>query len=149
MLEVNLNIQVNIYKLPLAQHYLNVETGKALFWRSGWRADYPDAETFLTIFYGKHVPEKLEERAYLNPVRYQSSQFDSLVELARHKIDENEQFDLYLQADQVLMDDAVVIPLYSDRDFRLVLPYVRNLHQNPMEYRSLKTVYFDPNYQNE
>lgn len=147
MLEENLNVHVNIYKLPLAQHYLNVETGKALFWRSGWRADFPDAETFMTIFYGRHVPDKLEERAYLNPVRYQSERFDSMLSAARGTVNEAERFELYLKADQILMDDAVIVPIYSDRDFRLLLPYVRNMHQNPMEYRNFAKVFFDPKYQ--
>ena len=60
-------------------------------------------------------------------------------------MDEDERLRIYQQADQLLMDNAVVLPIYYDRDYRLLQPYVRNLHQNPMEYRNFREVYFDPN----
>ncbi len=148
MLHENLNITVEIHKIPLAQHYQNVETGRALFWRSGWRGDYPDVETFLSIFVGKNVPKKLTDRTYLNPVRYVNNTFDSLYFRARQTIDEDERFNLFLQAEQTLMNDAAVMPIYTDREYRLLQPYVRNLHQNPLEYRNFRAVYFDPENEN-
>jgi peptide/nickel transport system substrate-binding protein len=144
MLEENLNIVVSIHKLPLSQHYENVETGKATFWRAGWRADFPDVESFLTVFNGVHVPADLSERAYLNPVRYQSEEFDSLYRATQETVDEDARFELAQLADQRLIDDAVVMPIYYDRDYRLLQSYVKNLDQNPMEYRNFRSVYFDP-----
>ena len=64
--------------MPYAQHLENVETGKVAFFRQGWNADYPDPENFLTLFYGKHVPENPNERAYLNSARYKSPEFDAV-----------------------------------------------------------------------
>ena len=51
---------------------------------------------------------------------------------------------LYLQADQAVVDDAAVIPLFYDKDYRLLQPYVRNFPQNPMEHRIIKEVFFAP-----
>jgi ABC-type oligopeptide transport system substrate-binding subunit len=43
-----------------------------------------------------------------------------------------------------MMDDAVIIPIYYYKDYRLLQPKVRNFPQNSMEYRNLRDVYFVP-----
>jgi peptide/nickel transport system substrate-binding protein len=51
---------------------------------------------------------------------------------------------LYAQADQIAVDDAVVMPIFYDKDYRLLQPNVRNFPQNAMEYRNMREVYFVP-----
>jgi len=82
MLKENLNIDVEIVKMPFAQHLENLETGKADFWRSGWVADYPDPENFLNLLYGKHIPLKLSDKSYINSCRYSNPNFDRNFEKA-------------------------------------------------------------------
>jgi len=144
MLKENLNIEVDINVMPMAEHMENFETGKAQFWRTGWIADYPDPETFLTILYGKHVPEKLSERSYINSVRYKSAKFDSIFELALREVDNKKRFDLYRQADQVAIDDAAIMPIFYHENYRLVQLWVKNCEANAMEYRDMSRVYFIP-----
>jgi oligopeptide transport system substrate-binding protein len=144
MLKENLGIDIDINVMPLAEHLEAVETGKSLFWRSGWVADYPDPEAFLTTLYGAHVPTQLSERSYLNPMRYKSPVFDSLYNAALREIDNKKRFDLYRQADQVAMDDAAIMPIFYDENYRLVQLNVKNFDPNPMEYRDLTRVYFLP-----
>src|SRR6185436_19074998 len=95
MLQETLNIRVNITQLPFAQHLENLETGKAQFWRTGWIADYPDPENFLTLFFSKHIPPRLSDKSYLNSVRYRSATFDSLFMLALNTVDDKKRFELY------------------------------------------------------
>jgi peptide/nickel transport system substrate-binding protein len=144
MLKENLNVDVDINVMPMAEHMENFETGKALFWRTSWIADYPDPETFLTILYGKHVPEKLTDRSYVNAVRYKSAKFDSLFELALSEVDTKKRFDLYREADQVAMDDAAIMPIFYHENYRLVQLWVKNCEANAMEYRDMSRVYFIP-----
>ncbi len=144
MLKENLNIDIDINVMPMAEHMENFETGKAIFWRTGWIADYPDPESFLTILYGKHVPEHLSERSYINSVRYKSAKFDSLFELALREVDTKKRFDLYRQADQVAIDDAAIMPIFYHENYRLVQLWVKNCEANAMEYRDMSRVYFIP-----
>ncbi len=44
---------------------------------------------------------------------------------------------LYAQADQILMDDAVIMPLYFNLDIRLIDPDLKDFDVNEMEYRDL------------
>jgi peptide/nickel transport system substrate-binding protein len=144
MLKENLGIEVEINIIPFAQHLELVETGKTQFWRAGWVADYPDAENFLNLFYSKHIPATMEERSYLNSVRYTSAEFDKVFEEALVTVDADQRELLYLKADQIMMDDAAIIPIYYYKDYRLLQPKVRNFPQNSMEYRNLRDVYFVP-----
>jgi oligopeptide transport system substrate-binding protein len=144
MLKENLNIDVDISVMPFAEHLETLETGKSLFFRSQWSADYPDPETFLTLLYGKHVPAKLSDKSYLNSVRYKSAKYDSLFSAAMQEVDDKKRFDLYRQADQVQIDDGAIMPIFYDEFYRLVQPYVKNFPANAMEYRDMSRVYFVP-----
>ncbi len=148
MLKENLNITVEINVMPFAEHLESTETGKALFWRSGWTADYPDPETFLTLLYSKHIPEKLSDKSFLNTVRYKSVRFDSLFSAAMQEVDDKKRFDLYRQADQQVIDDGAIMPIFYDENYRLVQLYVRNFPANAMEYRDMTRVYIQPKKEN-
>jgi ABC-type transport system substrate-binding protein len=143
MLQENLGITVQIQQVEFAQHYENLESGKARFWRAGWVADYPDPENFLNLMYGAHVPPELSTNSYINSVRYQSAAFDTLFVRALRTVDEKARMELYRQADQLLVQDAAMLPLYYNIDHRLLQPYVRNCPQNPMEYRLFTEVWMD------
>jgi peptide/nickel transport system substrate-binding protein len=142
MLNETLNIHVAITIVPFAQHLENYETGKANFFRAGWIADYPDPENFLNLFYSKHIPPTMAERSYLNSCRYRSAAFDATFEEALRTVDDDERNLLYIKADQIMIDDAAIIPIFYYKDQRLLQPNVKNFPQNAMEYRLLKEVYF-------
>lgn len=144
MLKENLNIDIEINVMPFAEHLESLETGKAQFWRSGWTADYPDPETFLTLLYSKHIPEKLSDKSFLNAVRYKSERFDSLFSAAMQEVDDKKRFGLYLQADQQAIDDGAIMPIFYNEFYRLVQMNVRNFPANAMEYRDMSRVYIEP-----
>lgn len=142
MLEETLNITIELTLVPRSQHFERVETGKALFWRDGWSADYADPENFLNLFYGQLVPENLSDKSYVNSVRYQNPEFDRVFEAALREIDESKRIQLFQKADQIAMDDAAVIPLYYEESIRLLQTDVANFPINPMEYRDFSSVRF-------
>lgn len=143
MLMENLGIDVEIKQLVWAQHTENYEKGKAEFFRYAWVADYPDPENFLNLFYGRYVPAKVEDKAYLNSTRYKNPKFDALFEQALSTPDMAERYKLYQQCDQMITDDAPVVILYNSVNRRLLQPYVKNFPANGMEYRTFREVWFD------
>ncbi len=144
MLKDNLNIKVDMDVMPFAQHLENLETGKATFWRTGWVADYPDPENFLVLLYGPLVPPNLTDKSYVNSVRYKNPKYDALFESARKEKDIKKRLELYKQCDQVAMDDAAVMPIYYEENYRLLQENVKNFDANAMEYRDFKSVYMIP-----
>ena len=143
MLAENLGVKIKIEQLQFPQHLENLETGKALFWRSAWIADYPDPENFLSLLYGGHVPADISTKSFINSVRYQSPVFDEKFNLALREIDEAKRYELFRQADQIAVDDAATMPIYYDENTRLIQVYVKNFPSNAMEYRDMTAVYFD------
>ncbi len=144
MLKENLNIDVKFNVMPLAQHIEALESGKSEFWRLGWIADYPDPENFLNILYGANVPADPKANSFVNPVRYKSEKFDSLFLAGLKETDEAKRNALFLQAEQVAIDDAAIMPIFYDENTRLLQVFVKNFDVNAMEYRDLSEVYIDP-----
>jgi oligopeptide transport system substrate-binding protein len=144
MLKENLNVNININTVPFAEHVENAQTGKSDFFRYAWIADYPDPETFLTLFYGGHVPATQQEKSYINFFRYKSNKFDSLFNAARVEPDKAKRYALLTQAEQVALDDAPHIPIFYDENFRLLQKSVRNFPENPMNYMDLTDTYLIP-----
>ena len=143
MLNENLGINIKIEQVQFAQHLESLETGKALFWRQGWIADYPDPENFLNLLFGQHVPADISTKAYINPMRYQSTAYDSMFNAALREVDDAKRMDLFRQADQIQVDDAAILPIFYDENTRLIQVYVKNFPSNSMEYRDMTEVYFD------
>ena len=50
---------------------------------------------------------------------------------------------MYLQLDQLLMNDAAVMPLYYEEFTRLIPEYVKDFPQNGIEYRDFASVWID------
>jgi len=144
MLKDNLNVEVKIDQMPMGQHIENMETGKSKFFRTGWVADYPDPETFLTLLSSVNIPAKMEDKSYLNPGRYKNAKFDSLLVAALKEIDPKKRFDLYKQADQTATNDAATMPIYYEEIDRLLQKNVRNFDANAMEFRDMGKVWFEP-----
>jgi peptide/nickel transport system substrate-binding protein len=140
MLNKNLGVNVKLNILPMAELHPMVEKGELDFWRFGWIADYPDPSNFLYLFHGKNLIEGKDNS--INYFRYNSPQFDSIYEAALTEIDSEKRMELYAKADQKLMDDAVVMPLFFNIDIRLINPDLNDFDINQMEYRDLSVVYF-------
>ena len=141
MLEENLNIKVNIQELAWPQHLDKLERGVAGFFRLGWVADYSDPENFFNLFLSEHIPAE-GGKTYLNPTRYENKKYDSLYYDALSSYEKLDRFERYLKIDQMIIDEAIIMPLFYKENYRLLQPYVKNFHQNPMEYRKFREVYF-------
>jgi ABC-type transport system substrate-binding protein len=106
---------------------------RALFFRGSWIADYPDGENYLSVFYSKN-PAPPNYTRYKNPV------YDSLFEKALTEENDSLRYSLYRQADQVMINDAPVIPLWYDKVVRLVQPAVKGFTPNALNLLELRKV---------
>ena len=129
--QIGIKIQVETVQKSL----LLEETAKsdALFFRGSWIADYPDAENFLSDFYGKNP-------APPNYTRYKNVAFDKLYELALEEKNDSLRYKIYQQADQLMIKDAPVVPLWYDMVIHLLQPYVKNLIPNSLNLLELRKV---------
>ncbi|MBD0297630.1 MAG: ABC transporter substrate-binding protein [Flavisolibacter sp.] len=129
--DVGFKIQVEIVQKSLLLELTS--NSRALFFRGSWIADYPDAENYLSVFYSKNP-------APPNYTRYKNPQFDALFERALTETNDSLRYQLYRQADQVVMQDAPVVPLWYDVVIRLVQPWVENFQPNALNLLELRKV---------
>jgi oligopeptide transport system substrate-binding protein len=79
--------------------------------RMGWIADYPSIDNFIYLFTtagGKYGSYSF----YSNP------EVDKLFEQARATVDETARFNLYNEAEKMILTDAPCVPVYTYRDAR-------------------------------
>jgi len=106
---------------------------QALFFRGSWIADYPDAENYLGVFYGPNP-------APPNYTRTRIPAFDTLYRQALTEPDDSLRHARYRQMDQLVIDNASVIPLWYDMVVRLVDPGVTGFRANALNLLELRTV---------
>ncbi len=112
-----------------------IADSKVNFFRKSWVADYPDEENFLGLFYSKNwSPAGFNFTHYINP------EFDLIFEEAQTELNNSRRYKYYQKMDQILMNDAPIVPLYYDQVVRLVHTNISGLTSNPMNMLSLKRV---------
>jgi len=89
----------------------------------------------MSLFYSKNFSPQ-----GVNFFHYNNVRFDSLYEIALKESDELKKINLYQKMDQLIIDDAVIIPLYYDEVVRLVSNKIKGLGNNSMNLLNLKTV---------
>jgi oligopeptide transport system substrate-binding protein len=100
---------------------------------SAWIADYPDPDTFLRVAVQQHLPS------------WRHSRYESLLEKAGRTSDTVGRLELYRLAEQVLAEEAVLVPLLYDQEHLMIKPWVTGFPTVPVLYpRALKDVVIGP-----
>ncbi|MFN6943999.1 MAG: ABC transporter substrate-binding protein [Cytophagaceae bacterium] len=146
-LKENLNIEMELNLIPHAQLVEKMISGQSQFFRVGWIADYPNPENFLWLFYGKTVPQERNAQSYPNMLRYKNDKFDELYEKGLSAKNDQEAFKHFMQAENLLMEDAPAIILWYDEGYNLLQAEVKNFHTNAMQYRDFSEVFLTPKQQ--
>lgn len=138
-----LGINIKIQTLQFAQHLDNIDAGRSDFYRLGWIADYPDPENFLNLFYGKNVPPNPKDKSPINSFRYTNPKYDELFEKALKISDREERYKIYQEAEQIAVNEAPLLFIFYDVDYRLVQPYVRGFALDPMHRVNMRYTWLD------
>lgn len=131
--ESGIRVQVDVVQKALLLTMTSSST--AAFFRGSWIADYPDAENYLSVFYSKNP-------APPNYTRYKSIAFDAAFEKAITEDNDSIRYKLYQHADQIMMNDAPVVPLWYDKVVRLVQPNVKGFLPNALNLLELRYIRF-------
>ena len=129
--DIGLQIKIEVLQPTLLREQM--AKSNATFFSATWIADYADAETYLTLFYGKNT-------APPNYTRYNNPAFDALYEKALVKKNEKIKEKLYQQMDAIIMDDVPVIPLFYDEVVHFLHKNVKGWESNGLNMIQLKKV---------
>lgn len=130
-----IGIKIKIEVSPGATFRESVAQSRLNLFRGSWIADYPDAENYLALFYSRNFSP-----GGPNYTHFSSAEFDKLYEKSFTIIDDEKRFELYREMDQMIIDEAVVIPLFYDKVVRFTRKNISGMSPNPLNLLNLKHV---------
>jgi oligopeptide transport system substrate-binding protein len=128
----NLGVEVTLRVLEPDWFVYHIKEEKDEMFDMGWIADYPHPEDFLDVLF--HTGAENNFAGYSNPA------VDALMEQAGIEADEALSLELYRQAEQMLVNDAAILPLWFGENYILVKPYVQGYEVNPLGFAWLNRV---------
>ncbi|KGO87538.1 ABC transporter substrate-binding protein [Flavobacterium rivuli WB 3.3-2 = DSM 21788] len=131
--KVGLNVTVDVN--PPSTLTQSVSNGKVGFFKASWIADYPDAENYLSLFYSKNFSP-----GGPNYTHFKNTEFDKLYDAAFLETDDAKRIELYKKMDELVMQEAPVVPLFYDKASRFTRSNVTGLGINPLNLLVLKRV---------
>lgn len=123
----NLNVRIKIKHISKEKRRVLIRKGKIKIWKTGWIADYPNPEAYLGVFYSKN---KGENNGVWNFNNFKNSTFDSLYERSILEQNTAKKLQIQQQCDQLLMDQAAILPLFTEDIFIVVNIRARDFEVN-------------------
>jgi peptide/nickel transport system substrate-binding protein len=133
--ESNIGIHIQVEVLQKSMLLQQTAQSEAAFFLGSWIADYPDAENYMAVFYSKNP-------APPNYTRYNNAAFDVLYNQSLEENNDSIRYTLYRKMDQMVIDDAPVVPIFYDEVIRLVQPNINGFRTDALNSLKLKGVYF-------
>ena len=108
--------------------------------RAGWIGDYPDPNTFLDLFVTGGVQ---------NETGWGNRMFDQLIDRAAGESNPERRMQILHRAEEIIMGEMPVIPIYFYVSTNLVKPYVRGFFSNSQDLHPLNEISIDKSESSE
>lgn len=132
-----LGVEVEIQAVEYAAYLRELRRGSFQMFSAGWAADYPDPENFIDKLFASDSNQ--------NELNYESEELQGILEEARAETDREQRFALLNEAEQLILDEAVVIPYLWPIDHFVVKPCVVGWPDVPMIIPRYRYIEIDPN----
>ena len=132
----NLGLVVNIEVMESAALRNAMRNGDVGVFRASWIADYPDGESFLSMFYSQNP-------APPNYTRFQNQAFDDLYNQGLLTNDIEEKINLYQSMDQILVEEAPVVFLFYDEVALFTQRRVKGIRLNALNLLHVDNIYIE------
>ena len=132
MWKENLNVNVELLNQE-SKVYLDARnTGNFQVARASWIGDYADPMTFMDVY--------LDEN---NDGQYHNPLYNDLVRKAQNTNNQEIRMQAMHEAEKILMNDAVVLPIYYTTQPYIAQPYVKNYHWSILGTIDFKEAYIE------
>lgn len=126
-------IQSNITYIDTQSHYENMEKGKYEIGRVGWIADYDDPLSFLYLG---------ESGVISNFTKFSNKEYDNLLKMAKKTPIEAKRNEYYKQAERILLDSYIYIPIYYYVSKNLISTKIQGFMPNIINIHPSKYIFF-------
>ena len=127
--QINQNLNLRLTIKSVAKNKLRglIRQGKVKILKTGWVPDYPNPEAYLSVFY---TGNKGENNGVWNLNNFKNATFDALYEESILEQNKAKKLKIQQQCDQILMDQAAVLPLFTEDIFMVVNIRARDFDVN-------------------
>jgi oligopeptide transport system substrate-binding protein len=132
MWKQNLGVEVELVNQEWQVFQNTRNEGDFVIARDGWIGDYVDPMTFIDMFISTSGN---------NHPHWSSEEFDNLVREAKLTSDETDRFEMMHKAEDMMMEDSIVMPIYYYTNPKMFKEYVKEARVSPLGF-----VYFDNAY---
>ncbi len=131
--EEKLPVKVVLQSYDFRTYVREIKKGGCTLGASTWIGDFADPLTFLDMW---------TSNSNLNDAKYNNPEYDKLIEKS-DSISGKERYELLSKAEKILIDKAVVIPLFNAPSFNLIdLEIIGGWFPNPLNIHPLKYLYY-------
>ena len=135
----NLNINLIVKNCDNEEFNDAVKTGKAKIWKARYTGYYPTPESFLYLFHENKENALSSINGLFNS--FHNNEYDSLFLSAICEQDKEKRNDLLLKCDQVIIDEAILIPILNEDHTVMINRRLRDFKSNSMGGIDLSEVY--------
>jgi oligopeptide transport system substrate-binding protein len=114
---------------PLVEH---LEATRPNMWMMGWSADYPDPDSFLRY------------ATWLSHSGWHNEKYEILVQEARRITNQERRMGLYREAEEILANEAPIMPIMYGRQEVLIKPWLPGLPASVISGNILKDIIIEP-----
>ncbi|KDR95682.1 oligopeptide transport system substrate-binding protein [Peptoclostridium litorale DSM 5388] len=132
MWKQNLGVEVELVNQEWQVFQNTRNEGDFVIARDGWVGDYVDPMTFIDMFISTSGN---------NHPHWNSEEFDNIVREAKLTSDETKRFEMMHKAEDMIMADMIVMPVYYYTNPKMFKEYVKGARVSPLGF-----VYFDNAY---
>lgn len=130
----NLGIDVELRNLEWGVFLSSLTKKDYQVARSAWVADYSDPNTFLDMF----VTDGPN-----NQTGWSNAEYDKLIHDAAFEADEKKRMAMLLRAENILLSEQPILPIYSYVSNNMVKPYVKGFTSNVRDDHPLQLMWID------
>jgi ABC-type oligopeptide transport system substrate-binding subunit len=126
----NLGVEITWQRIETSEFVDRMSERGPHSWVVEWLVDYPDPDNALRV--NLFIPQ------------WQNEVYEGLVNSAQRVTNQEERMRKYREADEILVEEAPVLPLYYGRFHLLVKPWVRKHPTSPQRLWFWKDVIIEP-----
>ena len=134
MWKENLNIDVELANTDWKVYLSRQNIGDYTIARAGWIGDYPDPKTFLDMM--------VTDRGN-NQTGWSNYEYDKLLIKAAQSTSQEERFKHFYKAEQILMDELPIIPIYTYTRVYMLNKDVKGWSPNLLDSHPYQYVYLE------
>jgi oligopeptide transport system substrate-binding protein len=128
MWRTNLGIEIGLENVDFQVKLDREKAGDYDISRAGWIGDYMDPMTFIDLWYSK---------SSFNDANYNNPKYDELVLKAKSTADQKVRFEAMREAENILMDEMPIVPVYFYTQPYAQKPYVTGVYKPLVNYPRL------------